>query len=114
MTDPIESQVSRLQEAIEKAEEACPCRLGEYGICEINCNHDDSPFNESAGPPVNCVWPGHAAIRALAEVVREYGHYINCHCLWHTCMQSHAEAVYHAEGHWIIRDPRCLPREEDK
>ena len=37
------------------------------------------------------------------------GHHLNCRCLLQTCEQTHNEAIYHPQGHWIVRDPRCAP-----
>jgi|SRR5882762_5497276 len=119
MTDPT-------QAAIEKAEEACPCRpahddvLMDIGIRTIQpcVNGCICYFGKvSIKPTTACLWPGHAAIRSLAALVREYGHGRRCHC--HAAIgegscgsvMSKMEPCYGAVHPY--RDPDCLPESRE-
>lgn len=102
---------SAITKAIEKADEACP--FMQRGLT-INgkpaCQCKVTSFLVT--PEIKQGWPGHAAIRELAGLVREYGHVLRCYC--HVCgMQPGAICGFAGMAEHLdpYRDPRCL-REE--
>lgn len=73
MTDRLPTDKELRMETTKPSEVdlACPCRSEYYGICEVNCLCCPDPLNASAGPGVECVWPGHAAAQREREAAFE-------------------------------------------